>query len=256
MKKKRDSRITVKYIRFKIYFSLFMLFIAVSVAFLSIFYTIPRNSFENEVYAVLALITFIAIVCGILIGAVAFIYKREILRPIDRLSVAAKKVAEGDFSIRLEPIRKDGKKDDFEVLFDDFNTMVSELASTEILKQDFISNVSHEFKTPLSVIQNYSVMLQSDGLSESERKEYAIKINEATKRLSILVTDILQLSRIENQKIDVNKHKYNLHEQLCRCIIGYEQIWETKNIEINIDVNQNIEIFSDENLLDIVWNNL
>jgi len=165
-------------------------------------------------------------------------------------------IAAGDFSVRIPQHRRDGKKDEFQILFDDFNMMAQELASTEIMKTDFISNVSHELKTPISVIQNFSAMLQSEGLTDSERKEYAMKIHEATKRLSILVTDILQLSRLENQKIVVNKKSYNLSEQLCSCILGFEQVWENKNIELNSDLDENIELNSDENLLDIVWNNI
>lgn len=259
MKKSKNGRTKEKnfqFKRFKIYYSLLICCIAISVPLLCIFYTIPRENFEKEIYAVLAVITFLAVVSGVLAAVIAFIYKKFILKPIEKLSNAAKKVADGDFTIRLEPVRKDGKKDRFEVLFEDFNTMVSELESTEILKKDFVSNISHELKTPLSVIQNLSAMLKSDGLTDQERKEYANKIYEATKHLSSLVTNILQLSRLENQKVVVNKKNYNLSEQLCRCIINYEQVWESKNIEINTDFDQNLEIYSDESLLEIVWNNL
>ncbi len=256
MKKKKDNPNSMRRSQFKFYCILVAIFVGISCSFLGIFYAMPHGSFANNVYVALALAGFIALACGILVGTVAFIYNRYIINPIEQLSNAAKKVAEGDFSVKLEPERKDVKVDGFGVLFENFNTMVSELASTEILKKDFVSNVSHELKTPLSVIQNLSAMLQSDGLTDEERKEYSVKIYEATKRLSSLVTNILQLSRLENQKILVNKTNYNLSEQLCRCIINYEQVWESKNIEINTDFNQEIEVFSDESLLDIVWNNV
>ncbi|MDE5562721.1 MAG: HAMP domain-containing histidine kinase [Clostridiales bacterium] len=256
MKKKKAKLSTMRRTQFTFYCILVVLFISVSGFFLAIFYSMPHDSFENNVYSILALITFVAVACGVLIGAIAFTYNRFIVKPIIQLSDAAKKVAEGDYSIKLAPIPKAEKIDELNVLFENFNTMVSELASTEILKNDFVSNVSHELKTPLSVIQNLSAMLQSDGLTDEERKEYAVKINEATKRLSSLVTNILQLSRLENQKIVANKKKYNLSEQLCRCIINYEQVWDSKNIEINTDFDQAVEIFSDESLFEIVWNNL
>lgn len=256
MKKKKDERITVKHTQFKFYCLLFIITFAICGAFGAIFYTIPRGGFTEAIYMILALVTFIAIVCGILVGLIALAYKKTVLKPVEIISGAAKKVAEGDFSVRISPLRKDGKKDEFELLFDDFNTMVSELAGTEILKKDFVSNVSHELKTPLAAIQNLSAILQSDGLSESERKEYAAKIHEATERLSSLVMNILQLSRLENQKIVANKKDYNLSEQLCRCIVGFEQVWESKNIEINTDLPEEISVCSDEGLLDIVWNNL
>lgn len=256
MKKKQNSFTAMRRNQIIFYCILVALFIAVSGSFLAIFYSMPHDNFENNVYAVLALVTFVAVACGVLVGAVAVTYNRFIVKPVKQLSDAAKKVAEGDFSVKLEPMRNSKKIDEFNVLFENFNTMVSELASTEILKKDFVSNVSHELKTPLSVIQNLSAMLQSDGLTDEERKEYAVKIHEATKRLSSLVTNILQLSRLENQKIVASKATYNLSEQLCRCIINYEQVWESKNIEINTEFNQEIEICSDESLLDIVWNNL
>ena len=256
MKNRIDERITVTHTQFKFYCVLFLVIFAVSGAFSAIFYTIPRERLTDTVYMVLALVTFIAIICGILVALTAFIYKNTVLKPLEILSEAAKKVAEGDFSVKIPPHRKDGKKDEFEVLFDDFNTMVSELASTEILKKDFISNVSHELKTPLSAIQNLSAILQSDGLDETERKEYAAKINEATKRLSSLVMNILQLSRLENQKINVNQQAYDLSEQLCRCTVGFEQVWESKNIGINTDLPEELPVCLDEGLMEIVWNNL
>lgn len=235
---------------------LFVIFVAVSTSFLLIFYTIPKETYLERIYAILALITFVVIVSALAVALVFVLHKKLILEPIEKLSEAAKEVANGNLDIKLSPVRKNGKVDELQILFDNFNTMVAELASTEILKKDFVSNVSHELKTPLAVIQNYSTMLQGDGLTEDERKNYAAKIGEATKKLSVLVTDILALSRLENQKIVVNKKKYNLSEQLYRCSLGFEQVWEDKNIEINIHCDENIELYSDENLLDIVWNNL
>lgn len=257
MKKKKDGRVTVKSTSFKLYCILIAIVVVVIGSFFAIYYTMPRDGYlSSEIYFVLALATHIAVSSALLVAAVGITYKYSIQKPIENLTDAARAVAEGDFSVRLNPFRKDGKTDVISALYEDFNTMVEELASTEILKKDFVSNVSHELKTPLSVIQNLSAMLQSDGLSEKERKEYSVKIYDATKRLSSLVTDILQLSRLENQKIAADKADYNLSEQLCRCILNYEQVWEAKNIEINADLNQSIEIYSDESLMDIVWNNL
>ena len=136
---------------------------------------------------------------------VPLVRKYLLAKPIRYLSEAARKVAAGDFTVQLAPIRTDGQKDEFEVLIDDFNTMTAELASSEMLKNDFISTVSHEFKTPLSVIQNYETMLQSDGISEDERREYSEKISDAARRLTVLVTNILHLNRLEHQKIPVQK---------------------------------------------------
>lgn len=129
-----------------------------------------------------------------------------------------------DFSVRLSSMRKDGKKDEFEVLFEDFNTMAEELSSTEMMKSDFIANVSHELNPPLAVIQNYA--------------------------------NILQVNRLENQKIKPALHPFNLSEALCRCILNYESELDEKEIELYTDLDQDLILTSDENLLDMVWNNL
>lgn len=223
--KKCNKKSHKHYAQFKFYCMLFVIFVAVSTSFLLIFYTIPKETYLERIYAILALITFVVIVSALAVALVFVLHKKLILEPIEKLSEAAKEVANGNLDIKLSPVRKNGKVDELQILFDNFNTMVAELASTEILKKDFVSNVSHELKTPLAVIQNYSTMLQGDGLTEDERKNYAAKIGEATKKLSVLVTDILALSRLENQKIVVNKKKYNLSEQLYRCSLGFEQVW-------------------------------
>ncbi|MGO4946398.1 HAMP domain-containing sensor histidine kinase [Blautia sp. Sow4_E7] len=178
------------------------------------------------------------------------------MRPIYRICEAARRVAQGDFTVRLSPMRKDGKKDEFEVLFEDFNTMTEELASTEMLKNDFISNVSHELKTPLAVIQNYATILQSGVLTQAERIEYSGRIAEASQRLSVLVTNILQVNRLENQKIKPTMRPFNLSEALSRCILNYDTLMEEKEIELDVQMDQNLILDSDENLLDMVWNNL
>lgn len=111
---------------------------------------------SDTIYIILSMLTYIIVISIAVCVLFAFFRRKVLMRPVYRLCEAAQKVAKGDFSIRLSPMRKDGKKDEFEVLFEDFNTMAAELESTEILKNDFVSNVSHELKTPLAVIQNYA----------------------------------------------------------------------------------------------------
>ncbi len=254
-KEDRDLRITVNGTRTVLYVIILCVTSALNTAFLFLNIKLWNMLLPGPlIYSIMG--AFVILSSGILVFVIWIIYRQFIIKPLDKVRLAAKQVAAGDFSVRIPQHRKDGKKDEFQILYDDFNMMATELASTEIMKTDFISNVSHELKTPISVIQNFSAMLQSEGITDDERKQYALKIHEATKRLSILVIDILQLSRLENQKIVVNKKSYNLSEQLCRCILGFEQVWEDKNIELNSDLDENIELNSDENLLDIVWNNL
>ncbi|WP_315108902.1 HAMP domain-containing sensor histidine kinase [Clostridium intestinale] len=177
-------------------------------------------------------------------------------KPMKKLSEAAKRVAEGDYSIWINPIRKDGKKDYVEVMFEDFNKMVEELRNTEILQNDFIANVSHEIKTPLSVIQSYAMAIQKKDLSEEMREEYTDTIISASEKLTSLVTNILKLNKLENQGIRELAKPYDLCRQLCECAISFEEMWEKKDIIFEVDIEDYAVINADESMLQMVWNNL
>jgi signal transduction histidine kinase len=176
-------------------------------------------------------------------------------RPMRRLSEAAKKIAQGDFSIRIAPIRKDGKKDFVEVMFDDFNTMAQELESIEMLKTGFIADVSHEIKTPLAVIQNYAAALQDETLGPEDRREYIKTIIGSAQKLSALVSNILNLNKLEHQEMPSSAVLFNVSEQLRRCALAFEDLWERKNITFDADLEE-LTVCYDENMLEIVWNNL
>ncbi|WP_077610275.1 HAMP domain-containing sensor histidine kinase [Clostridium sp. Marseille-P2415] len=253
---KKDPRINANSMGFRKYFTLYCSIVLLCGSHTAIHFMQQQNKEMETIYVVLSMLTYIFFLSLLLMFLFAFYRKNFFLHPINLLNDAARKVAQGDFSVRIPPQGRDGKKDEFEVLFEDFNAMTAELASTEVLKKDFISNVSHELKTPLSVIQNYSTILQSEKLSEAERQEYAQRIGEAAKRLTVLVTNILQISRLENQKIPIQTKTFNLSEQLCRCALEFEQLWDEKDISLDTEMDQNILINSDEELLSIVWNNL
>jgi signal transduction histidine kinase len=171
------------------------------------------------------------------------------------LSEAAKKIAQGDFSIRIAPIRKDGKKDFVELMFDDFNTMAGELESIEMLKNGFIADVSHEIKTPLAVIQNYATALQNDTLGPKERNEYIKTIITSAQKLSSLVSNILTLNKLEHQEIPASALPFDVSEQIRRCALAFEDLWDRKNITFDADLEE-LTICSDEGMLEIIWNNL
>ena len=175
-------------------------------------------------------------------------------KPIIGIRQAARRVASGDFTVRVHSLRKDDKKDELEVLIDDFNKMVEELATIETLKSDFIANISHEIKTPLAIIQSYAFALRKDELPKDKKQEYIETILEASQKLATLVSDVLRLNKLESQEI-VKKETYSLDEQLRCCILALEDRFNEKDIEFVVDLEE-VTITTDENLLEIVWNNL
>jgi len=177
-------------------------------------------------------------------------------QPMQRLAKATKEVASGDFSIYVRPLHTVDKADYLDAMIEDFNKMVAELGSIETLKTEFFSNVSHEIKTPLSVVQNYAEMLQNGYLTDVQRKEYAAAIMQATKKLSGLITNILKLNRLEQQEIRPAPERYDLCAQLSECALQFEEIWEEKELHFEADLEDYATIVADESLLELVWNNL
>ena len=197
-----------------------------------------------------------AIVAGVFSLVTYLQVRKKFDAPMLRLSEAAKKVADGDFSVSLEPMHAPDKYDYMDVMFEDFNTMVEELGSIETLKNDFIANVSHEIKTPLSVIQSYASALKKDGLPIEQRREYADTIVTASKSLTVLVTNILNLSKLENQEIPRSFESYDLCRQLSDCALAFEDAWEEKGITFEADIEDRAVILADEGMMEIVWHNL
>lgn len=176
---------------------------------------------------------------------------RILAKPIEQLCDAMKKVASGDFKVRLKTNRHVHEMND---IYNNFNLMAEGLDSTEILQSDFVSNVSHEFKTPINAIEGYSMLLQGEQ-SEEEKKRYIEKILFNTRRLSTLVGNILLLSKVDNQVIKSKQSKFSLDEQIRQAILLLEQEWTKKDIEFDVDMEP-INYFGPEDLLLHVWTNL
>lgn len=181
-------------------------------------------------------------------------WKYEI--PLKQLSRASRLVAGGDFSARLEPQHSEDKLNHLDVMCLDFNTMVEELSSIEILKNDFISNVSHEIKTPLAVVQNYATLLQDDTLTKEQRREYTDIIFHAAEQLSQLVTNVLRLGKLENQAIMPVPQEYDVCRQLSDCVMTFANQLEIKNIDFSANTEDLAFVLADESMAEIVWNNL
>ncbi len=172
------------------------------------------------------------------------------------IAEAAKQVVQGDFSVRIAPVNKLSADENFNEIIDCFNTMAEELSGVETLRTDFIANVSHEMKTPLSVMQNYGTLLQMKGLEEEKRMEYAKGVVDGSRRLADMMTNILKLNRLEKQQIYPKTEEYDLGEQLCECLLQFENVWEEKNIEIETEITDEVKVNTDGELLSLVWNNL
>jgi signal transduction histidine kinase len=254
VKWEKDKRVNVNTaIRDSVY--IFLALVVVNGLHSAIMTTIQENaniSVQFLINAMIGWLVFSALVLTTLFGLYRYYYFN---RPMRRLSGAAKKVAAGDFSVRVAPLRKDGKKDYIEVMFDDFNAMAKELESIETMKTDFIANVSHEIKTPLAVIQSYASALQNDALAAEDRHEYIKTIINSSQKLSTLVSNILKLNKLENQEILPEASPYELGEQIRRCALGFEDIWERKNIGFKADLDE-VMVRYDESMLEIIWNNL
>lgn len=210
----------------------------------------------SSIRVILIMILYLLILTGILCLAVSRYREKILMGPILALCDAAKKVAAGDYTVRIAPMRTDGKKDEFEVLFEDFNTMVQELSATEIMKNDFISTVSHEMRTPTAVMENYAEALLSQNLTEEERLEYTRRIHDASQRLSVLITDILQLNRLDHQKITPKDRPFNLSESIASSILNFDEKIEEKSLNLDLNLDEDLILNSDEDLLSMVWSNL
>lgn len=196
---------------------------------------------------------FIIVIVSVLVGTVISHFAgRYPLSAIIAISSATQEVAKGNFSIILdENIEIKELRD----MAHNFNRMAKELAGTEMLRTDFVENVSHEFKTPLSAIEGYATLLQKPGLPDEKRGEYTGKILYNTKRLSALTSNILLLSRLENQEIVSPKEWFCLDEQLREVILAQEDGWAEKQLDLEVDLDS-VDYCGSKDLLAHVWQNI
>ncbi len=244
------------------YFSFFLLMaFLITCCMLLFLNTMARAmeiSFTEENIRTAAVITFVnvvflSLVCTIIDGVRR---KLTIDRPVRRIVAAAEQIAKGNYSVRIPRLNTLNRADGLDEIIACYNKMAEELSGIETLQTDFITNVSHELKTPLSVIQNYGTLLQQPDLSEEDRVRYAKSVSDASRRLADLITNILKLNKLENQQIYPAEQEYELNEQLCECLLQFEHIWEEKEIEIETVLDEEIKIHADPELLSLVWNNL
>lgn len=197
-------------------------------------------------------IVFFAVV-SVLIGTVfSRFFGKRIIASIEEISKATKEVSKGNFNIRLD---EENTVDEISTMARNFNIMTKELKNTEMLRSDFINNVSHEFKTPLSAIEGYATLLQKKSLSAEKREAYADKIIHSTRRLNSLTGNILELSKLEHHEININRKTYALDEQLREIILMFEDEWSDKKLDLDVDLDS-VNYYGNVELLGQVWQNL
>ena len=237
---------------------IFFVTIAVVVTAAVLLYSVvaEKSGGNNGVIAgvMFCVVLFLSLVCSLI-----DLFRRQFMieRPVREILEATEKIAAGDFSVRLPIVHPYKRYDEFDCIAENFNKMAEELSRTEVLHNDFISNVSHELKTPLAIIRNYAVLLKNGGLTPAEREQYADTLEAACLRLSALVTNILKLNKLENHGIaqEAEAERFRLDEQLAEAVLGFEDAIERKNLLLSCDLEE-IEIYSSPSYLEIVWNNL
>ena len=194
----------------------------------------------------------VLLVISVVVGTVvSFIISRVPLKPLRRVIDAINRLAAGDFSPRLHF----SGSNSFTELSTSFNRMAEELGSIEMLRSDFVDSFSHEFKTPIVSIKGFAEELKHDDLAPEQRQEYLDIIIHESSRLAQLATNVLNLSRVEKQAILASRAKFDLTEQVRRCILLFESKWEQRGLKLTIELDE-VTLEGDEELLSQVWLNL
>lgn len=218
-----------------------------------LFFTITLIiSFQNmESITLIKLIPFLVIATIIIYAVFAYLNTSKVSKSLKSLEQATEEIANGNFNVHVDYV----DKKELDEFIKNFNNMVQELQGIETLKTDFISNVSHEFKTPLSIIQAYSKAVRKKDIDEETKKHYEEIIDSNIIKLTELTGNILSLSKIENQKIILDNKEYLLDEQIRQIILLLEPKWQKKEIDFDINMEET-KYFGSENLLNQVWQNI
>lgn len=226
----------------------------VSTAFITILFFVyyEKNLNIREAHAIFSSLMFLLFFLCVALGStLLYTAMRKITEPIIRISEAAKAVSKGNFSIKV----MHQSDDEIGTLAKNFNLMTQELNNMEYLRKDFISSVSHEFKTPIASIQGFAELLQDKNLSDENYQTYTNIIIEETKRLSHLSSNMLRLSKLDNQLILKSVKPFSLDEQIRKTVVLLEEKWSRKNLELDIELDP-ITFTGDEALIQQIWLNL
>lgn len=174
--------------------------------------------------------------------------------PTRRILKATEQITNGDFNIKLIPNHTYEKYDHYDTIMDNLNVMAEELQKNEILKSDFIANVSHEIKTPLAIIQNYATALMKPNLDKVTHDKYCNILVTTSKKMSDLISNILKLNKLENQNIE-EIEEINIGELLRICVLSFENLFDKKQLNLNCDI-EDVSLKTSPSSMEIVFNNL
>ena len=210
---------------------------------------------DSEGNIQLGLVIFFMFIISLFIGgAVTFFGSRIPLNPVNNIINKMNRLAAGDFKTRLE-FKSTSSHPAIKEFANSFNTMAEELENTEMLRNDFINNLSHEFKTPIVSIMGFANLLEVGNLTEEERIQYARAIREESMRLSSMASNVLNLTKVENQTILTGVTRFNLSEQIRSAVLLLEEKWTSKNIDLQLGFDEYM-IEANEEFLKQVWINL
>ena len=233
----------------------FAMFALTVLLFIFIIFLLARtNLFGAEIISENTGLIVVACIVSLLIVAqgITIFWSRRINRPVEIISSVVNRVAQGDFSVQIDSSKF---KNEMKDLANDLNKMIMELNSIEVMRSDFVSNVSHEFRSPLSAIQGYVTLLSNPALADEQKTEYFLKLSESTRQLTGLVDNVLKLSRLESQNIVSETKNFSLDEQLRQAVLMFEQQWSQKNIWLNLELPE-CEYNGNEEMLNQMWLNL
>lgn len=253
MNENNSEKILFSVLKFIFFFA--VISFAVTCSFLIFLQSVEldRTVLERNAKATFFNVVFLTVI----FFTVDIIYRKfTVERHVKKIISGLDRITEGDFSAKILPIKDISGTSGFNVIIDRINKMTAELDGVETLRTDFIANVSHELKTPLAAINNYGTLLQNPVLSDEDRIKYALAVTDASRSLANLITNILKLNKLENQQIYPESKPYNLSEQLCECLLNFEDAWEKKSIEIETEIDEDIVVNADAEMLSLVWNNL
>ena len=253
--KSKSSRVSLTILLAVFVFAI--LLSAIALAALGIWLLSKANIFvdvngELGIWQITLYMSLISIIIG---GVIAFVGSHIQLRPINRIIDKMNRLASGDFKTRIHLKKDKAVHPTIKEFTDSFNKMAEELESTELLRNDFINDFSHEFKTPIVSIAGLANLIESGNLSDEERAGYVRAIREESMRLSSMANNVLNLSKVENQTILTDVSSFNLSEQLRSSVLLLEEKWTAKNTDLRIELDEYM-IEANEELLKQVWINL